>query len=97
MDGPDGTGLLSSMDVIYENTPEEQIEENVEEVKQLKREPVIPRGKIIESDVVKKRDFSVDVPEPNITRIGTNKEIDENKSNVIFFKRKRPDELNNEN
>ena len=99
MDSPDGTGLLSSMDVIYdvnENTPEEQIEENVEEVKQLKREPVIPRGKIIESDVVKKRDFSVDVPEPNITRIGTNKEIRENQNNVIFFKRKRPDELNNE-
>ena len=98
-DAPDGTGLMSSMDVIYdvnENTPEEQIEENIEDVKQLKREPVIPRGKIIESDVVKKRDFSVDVPEPNITRIGTNKEIRDNQNNVIFFKRKRPDELNNE-
>lgn len=86
---------LSAVDVI-ENTPQEQINENVEEVKQLKREPIIPRGRIIEEDVIKKRDFSVDVPEPQITRIGTNKEIRDNKGNIIFFKRKRPDELTNE-
>jgi hypothetical protein len=99
MDAPNGKGLMSTMDIIdeiIENTPEEQIIENVEEVKQLKREPVIPRGKIIESDVVKKRDFSVDVPQPNITRIGTNKEVRDNQTNVIFFKRKRSDELSNE-
>lgn len=99
MNSPDGTGLMSAMDIIdevIENTSEEQIIENVEDVKQLKREPVIPRGKIIESDVVKKRDFSVDVPEPNITRIGTNKEVRDNQSNVIFFKRRRNDELKNE-
>jgi len=87
---------IINMGDVNENTPEEQIIENVEEVKQLKREPVIPRGKIIESDVVKKRDFSVDVPEPNITRIGTNKEVRDNQNNVIFFKRKRSDELSNE-
>lgn len=90
----DGTDL-SATDII-ENTPQEQIVENIEEVKQLKREPVIPRGRIIEEDVVKKRDFSVDVPTPQITRIGTNKEIRDNKNNIIFFKRKRLDELNNE-
>jgi len=89
--------FTSPIDELTENSPEEQIQENVEDVKQLKREPIIPRGRIIESDVVKSRDFSVDVPEPNITRIGTNKEVRDNQSNVIFFKRKRNDELTNEN
>ncbi len=81
-----------------ENTPEEQIEENVEDVKQLKREPVIPRGKIIESDVIKSTDrgFSVKVPDPKITKVGSQKEIREDKPNTFFFKRKRGDELGND-
>lgn len=88
--------MIESNKQELENTAQEQIIENIEEVKQLKREPVIPRGRIIEEDVVKKRDFSVDVPEPQITRIGANKEIRDNKDNVIIFKRRRKDELGNE-
>jgi len=82
---------------VLDNTPEEQIEENVEEVKQLKREPIVPRGKIIEEDLIKNKDrgFSVDVPDPKITKIGSQKEIHEDKPNVFFFKRKRGDELGN--
>lgn len=83
------------IDEVVENTPEEQIEENVEEVKQLKREPIVPRGRIIEEDVIKNKDrgFSVDVPDPKVTKVGSQKEIHEDKPNVFFFKRKRGDEL----
>ena len=98
MDSPDGTGLVSAMDIVDEdivNTPAEQIEENVEDVKQLKREAIIPRGKIIESDVIKGTDrgFSVKVPDPKVIKVGSQKEIREDKPNVFFFKRKRGDEL----
>jgi hypothetical protein len=80
---------------VLDNTPEEQIEENVEEVKQLKREPIVPRGKIIEEDLIKNKDrgFSVDVPDPKVTKIGSQKEVHEDKPNIFFFKRKRGDEL----
>jgi len=83
------------IDEVIENTPEEQIEENVEEVKQLKREPIVPRGKIIEEDLIKNKDrgFSVDVPDPKVTKIGSQKEVHEDKPNIFFFKRKRGDEL----
>lgn len=86
---------IQEIDEVVENTPEEQIEENVEEVKQLKREPIVPRGRIIEEDVIKNKDrgFSVDVPDPKITKVGSQKEIHEDKPNVFFFKRKRGDEL----
>ena len=79
-----------------ENTPEEQIEENIEDVKQLKREPIIPRGKIIEEDLKKDRGFSVEIPDPQITRIGSNKEVVANEPTKVWFKRKRSDELSNE-
>lgn len=73
-----------------ENTPEEQIEENIDEVKQLKREPVIPRGKIIEADVIDVKDdrgFSVDIPQSRETRRATDKEIKEGVSTTIYFDR----------
>ena len=74
---------------LIENTPEEQIVENVEEVKQLKREPIVPRGKIIEEDVIKNRGFSVDIPDPKSDRIGSGEK-------VHLFPRQRPDVLGNE-
>lgn len=77
-------------------TNESQIDENISKVKQLKREVIIPRGSIIESDVVKDKRFSVDVPEPNTTRLDTNKEIGDDGHSAIFFNRKRGDELRNE-
>ena len=81
----------------HANTPEEQIIENVEEVKQLKREPIVPRGKIIKEDIIKSdRGFSVDVPEPKVIPIGSQKELHEDKPNTFFFNRKRKDELGNE-
>jgi hypothetical protein len=89
-------GLILKEELI-ENTPAEQIEENIVDVKQLKREPIIPRGKIIEADLIKtsERGFSVKIPEPKVTPVGSQKEIHEDKPNTFFFKRKRRDELGN--
>ena len=74
-----------------ENTPEEQIVENVEEVKQLKREPIVPRGKIIAEDVIP-RGFSVDIPDPKANRISS----EDGSDNVHLFPRNRTDEIGNE-
>ena len=71
-----------------DNSPEEQIVENVEEVKQLKREPIVPRGKIIEEDVIP-RGFSVKVPDPKVDRIGSEGD------KIHLFPRQRPGELGN--
>ena len=72
------------IDEVIENTPEEQIEENIEEIKELKREPIVPRGKIIDSDLTPliDRGFSVPVPDP--------------KGNTILIPRRRNDELGND-
>jgi hypothetical protein len=75
--------------------PEEIIENNKKEIESvIKREPVIPTGKIEGEDIKKikgTRGYSVNVPEPKsgIQRIGSNKEYRNGDQNNIFYKRKK--------
>lgn len=80
---------------------EEPIKDNpiVEEVQQqpIKKEPVIPTGRIEREDIreIKEktnRGFSVnipDVPKTTIQRIGSNKLIKDNDNSIVFFKKRK--------
>jgi hypothetical protein len=73
------------VDSEVEITPEEQIAENTQEVKQLTREPIIPRGEILKEDLISEdRGFSVKIPNPKTDGDTTH-----------FFPRRRNDELGN--
>jgi len=93
------------LDILKAKLKEEQkrIEDESKEdvIEETTREPIIPRGKILREDLIKDKDrgFSVDVPDPDptkITRIGANKEIRDDKTDIVYFKRRRGDELRNE-
>jgi hypothetical protein len=86
------------------DTPSESIEEPVKdnltvEVIQppVKKEPVIPTGKIEREDIKEikektNRGFSVNIPdvsETTIQRIGSNKIIKDNDNSMVFFKKRR--------
>jgi hypothetical protein len=80
-----------TVEVVIEETPV------VETPQPIKKEPVIPTGKVEREDIKEikektNRGFSVNIPSPvsnTIQRIGTNKVIKDNDNSIVFFKKRR--------